>query len=139
MELELISYNGNVFSSNYYGFVVYPKPLRLGADAQFLEVAGTFAQYTGKSFGGGYLTIQVRYEDAFENQYIREDEIKRWFTSLDESPYMLLAKDTADLVVPDRQWYCMGTPISITPEGNSAVIVLALESPYWQVYTPSTS
>ncbi|MDD2921797.1 MAG: hypothetical protein PHQ36_05870, partial [Anaerolineales bacterium] len=136
MQLQLLSYNSNILSPNYNGWVAYPAPMGLEAQPDFLEVAGKSSEYTGKSFGGGYLTIQVRYEDDFSNVHLREDEIKRWFNTKDETPYKLLAQDIAD---DNRQWYTMATPIAIQQDNNSAIIVMALEDPYWRVETVSSS
>jgi len=135
MQLNLISFNDTAFSPNFTGYVLHPKPLRLGAAAEFQEVSGSFAEYTGKSFGGGYLTIQVVYEGDLADVHDREFELTRLFNTMDETPYKLLAEDSADA---DRQWYVMATPLDIAQENNSAIIVLALEEPFWQVETPST-
>lgn len=135
MQLNLISYNATAFAPNFSAYILYPKPLRMGANAEFQEVAGTHAEYTGKSFGGGYLTILVKYEGDFADVHDREFELSRLMNTMKEDPYKLLAQDTED---SDREWYVMATPISITQENNSAIVVLALEEPFWQVETPST-
>ncbi len=136
MKMDLVSYNGNAFSPDYQAWIVYPRQLRMEALPNILPVAGTYGQYTGKSFGGGFLTIQVKYLTATEStQHTYEAEIARWFSTLDVNLYKLLAQDTAD---SNRQWYVNATPVSVVQENDSAVIVLALEKPYWSVETAST-
>lgn len=136
MKLDLVSWKGTNFSPNYLAWTVYPKPLRMPVNAEGVEIAGRHAEYTGKSQGLGYLTIQIRYEDGVANVHARETEIARWFNTNDETPYELLAQDTAD---SNRQWYVMATPLSITQSNNSAVILMVLDDPYWAVKTVSTS
>lgn len=136
MKMELLSINGNNFSPNYNAFIIYPRQLRMEATPNILPVAGTYGQYTGKSFGGGFLTIQVKYLTSTPStQHTYEAEIARWFNTLDTTLYKLLAQDTAD---SNRQWYVMASAVSVVQENDSAVIVLALEKPYWSVQTAAT-
>ncbi len=136
MKLELLSYNSNVFSPDYQAFIVYPRQLRIEATPNILAVAGTYGQYTGKSFGGGYLTIQVKYLTSTPStQHEYEAEIARWFSTLDLATHELLAQDTAD---SNRQWYVNATAVSVVQENDSALIVLALEKPYWSVKVASS-
>lgn len=137
MKLGLLSIDGNSFSPNYQAEILYPRQLRLQATPNLLDLAGAAPAYTGKSFGGGYLSIMVKYLNTLpEDVHIREAEISRWFDTLNEEPVKLLAEDTAD---SDRQWYLMVTPLSIIQDNDSAIIQLLLDEPYWAVETTSTS
>lgn len=137
MKLDLLSFDGNTFSPNYQVSILYPRQLRPQATPNLLDVAGVAPAYTGKTFGGGYLSILVKYLDNLpEDVHIREAEISRWFDTMNDEPLKLLAQDIAD---SDRQWYVMATPLSITQDGDTAIIQLLLDDPYWSVETSSTS
>ena len=136
MLLVPLSWNSNAFSPNYSAGLPLTGPLVPPADPVYIERAGNWPAFGTKRYGGHTIALQLFFQGALSDQHTREAEIKRWFDPLDEEPRKLLAQDTAD---SNRQWYVMGTTVSVTLDKNSAIIVLAVTEPYWTVETKQTA
>lgn len=140
MILNLSAWDGWALTGgNYNAFIIDAQPLLTPGDPVWTEIAGNFPALTGKRYAGGFLAIQLVYTDALANKHLREAEIRRRFPVRDQAPIVykrLVATDSYD---SNTAWYVDATPISVVPEQNSTIIVLALKYPAWTISSPTTA
>lgn len=137
MILDLISFDGNNINdgTNYDAWFPRETPMQPNANAIFVQRAGAFPVYAGKTFPEQDMTIAVK---AVSNINSNLEQLNKWFDVSNETPKQLIAQDTAN---SNRQYYLYGTPKSVSQlDGEGTLfITLALSDPIWQSVTQEST
>ncbi len=134
MQLDTgISFDGNSFSSNNMTVsLVHDTAMSPSTTPIWVSRAGAWPVLAGKDFQGQVLNLEVTCNGTFNTQL---ESLVKWFAPSDETPRLLIFKDTAANV----QWQVYASCFQISAQdGPNVILSLAVDDPVWQTSTQNS-
>lgn len=140
MNLIPYSWNGNTFAANdFYAFIPDSEALLQAASPVGSERGGNTPMSIDRRYTNPVTTaMQIELLGTVAEEADQFLMLQKWFDTIgplagDEDNFgVLVARDADDT---DREWQIVASPITLTKEHNSAVVVLLAREAYWKVVT----
>ncbi len=135
MQLKPVSFNGTNINdgTNYEAWIVEATNLQPTVQPIFARRAGTWSVYAGKDFIDQTLTIGIKCNGSFNDQF---ETLNQVFSVEDDTPRQFIVKDISD---SDTQYYVYATTRNVSQQyGTTAYYTLAIDNPVWQAVTQTS-